>query len=279
MLHGRAAARAQDSGSIPPSSVDGADTTDLQLAGQRPYWSGGKHRWFLSSTLEAGLVYYRPQLALGYGKPHWQWAGVETQSRISVGGTSTYFGLRGALPHVDLRAGSRYVLAAQQSYLVRAATYTDDTIDFDEAPTARYLSLEAEVAGSLPIGGGAFFGLLGVHHILGVPEEYDVQDQLLRVVVEPPWVARARIGYAHGLAGGVVRLGGAIEGIWSPARDAIVVRAGPQLGVTLTHHLDASFSIMATVAGPDHLRLEGAEIGQFGFRYRWSTGDPFPEFP
>jgi len=25
--------------------------------------------------------------------------------------------------------------------------------------------------------------------------------------------------------------------------------------------------------------LEGAQIGQFGFRYRWSSTDPFPEFP
>lgn len=271
---------AQDSGSVPPSSVEGSEANrDLQLATRQPYWSAGKHRPFVSSTQEAGLVYYRPQLALGYGKPHWRWFGVETQSRVTVGSGAIYSGLRGVLPNADVRVGARYVFSAGQAYLQRAPVYTDDTIDFDELPGARYLALEAEVAGSVPLGDGALFGLLAGYYLAGVPASYDVYDQLLRVVVEPPWVARARGGYVHGFADGVIKLGVAVEVIAAPEREAYVVRTGPQLGVRLTHHLDAAASIMAVVTSPDHLRLTGAEIGQFGFRYRWATGDPFPEFP
>lgn len=274
-----AAVSAQDPGSIPPSGVEGSGDSDLQLATQRPYWSGGKSRWFLSATLEAGLVYYRPQLALGYGKPHFRWLGVETQTRVSLGSGSGYAGLRAALPHTDIRLGGRYVFSARHAYLARAPTYTDETIDFDEAPRARYVTLDAEIAGSLPIGDGALFSSVAGHYVRGVPAVFDVYDQLLYVVVEPPWVARARVGYVHGFADGILKLGAAAEVIAIPERGAVVVRAGPQLGVSLTHHLDAAISVMAVVSSPDSLRLDGAEIGQFGFRYRWATGDPFPEFP
>ena len=74
-------------------------------------------------------------------------------------------------------------------------------------------------------------------------------------------------------------VGWAAEVIVVPEREAVVVRTGPQLAVALTHHLDAALSFMAVVASPDHLRLAGTELGQFGFRYRWATGDRFPEFP
>ena len=63
------------------------------------------------------------------------------------------------------------------------------------------------------------------------------------------------------------------------------MRVLPQLTVILTHHLhlthhlDAAASIMAVAWSPDSLALLGTDIGQFGLRYRWATGDPFPEFP
>lgn len=274
------AALAQDPGEI-PSSVTGADPTGaLGVAGKRPYWSGGATRGFVAATLEAGLVYYRPTLAVGWGKPHWEWIGVELQSRVTAGAFAEYAGVHLALPQAELRLGSRYVFAASQAYLARRDTYTDDTLQFDEEPNARYLALEGELSGALPVGDGAFLGNVGAFHLLGVPAEYDVYDQLLHVVVQPPWALRQRVGYVHAFgADGGLKVGAAVEAMEIPERDAIVVRAGPQLVVALTHHLDAALSIMAVVASPDALRLEGTDIGQFGFRYRWATGDRFPEFP
>ena len=148
------------------------------------------------------------------------------------------------------------------------------------APNARHVLLEAEAAGWIPVGDGAFIGSAAVFHMLGVPDGYDVYLQLMNVVVEPPWITRTRAGYVHGFGddGGLV-VGAAVELITVPERDAWIVRAGPQVGVALTHHLDAALSVMAVASSPDALRLEGAEIAQLGFRYRWATGDRFPEFP
>src|SRR5512139_3520633 len=37
------------------------------------YWSKGAPRVFVSSRLEGGLVYAKPQVAVGYGRPFWSW--------------------------------------------------------------------------------------------------------------------------------------------------------------------------------------------------------------
>jgi len=36
---------------------------------------------------------------------------------------------------------------------------------------------------------------------------------------------------------------------------------------------------MIVAYSPDTLGLIGADLGQLGLRYRWATGDRFPEFP
>jgi hypothetical protein len=273
-------ALAQDPGEV-ASTATVANPLTLGLGGRRPYWSGTHGAPFLAASFEAGLVYVRPTMMLGYGKPHWRWFGAEVQSQIAPGNYAEYVGLRGALPFADLRAGARYSFTPSQSYLTRSKIYNDDELQFDENPAARYLSLEAELSIAAPVwNDGAFvFTLTGLHAV-GVPDQFDIYDSYLNVVLEPPWAARQRVGYFHafGVDDGL-QVGFSAELIEMPERDAVVVRIGPQLGVAITHHLDAALSVMVPVSTPDDLRLEGAEIGQFGFRYRWASTDPFPEFP
>jgi hypothetical protein len=271
---------AQDPSSLPGSSTSGAATGSFGTAASRPYWDAGKPRAFVSSILELGIFYYRPSLAVGYGEPHRTWIGAETQARMTAGSGSEYVGVHAALPEIDLRLGARYQLASNQSYLERGDSYDDEETEFDGPPNARYVTLEGELAGALPIGDGALFGLFSAYYVLGVPERYDLLEDQMNVAIRPPWLLRGRGGYLHafGVDGGL-RVGAAAEVIHNPERDLYVFRAGPQLGVTLTHHLEAGVSIMIAILSKDDLDLSGTEISQFGFRYRWATGDPFPEFP
>jgi hypothetical protein len=275
------AAHAQDTGDLPGPGLEGTPAgRDLDLAQKRPYWSGGKPRPFVSSVVGMGIFYLRPQIAVGYGKPHWRWIGIEEQTDVSIGGGSTYLGLRGALPQGELRVGARYAYPVGQSFLLPQDSYVDDDLDFDDEPGARYLSLEAELTGSLSLFGGNVFGTLGGLYMSQVPDPYYVYEEQLHVVIKPPWLMRARVGYVYGF--GItkgLKVGAAAELLYNPGREAVVVRLGPQLGVSLTHHLEAAVSVMVVAASPDSLRLQGNEIGQFGFRYRWATGDLFPEFP
>jgi len=149
-----------------------------------------------------------------------------------------------------------------------------------ESPNSHYLALEGELAGSVPLPWGSLFGVGTVYYLAGVPDDWFVFEDALHVVVDPPWLWRVRLGHvlSFGKDNGL-RVGFAAELIGVPNREVHVLRIGPQLTVALTHHLDAQASVMAVVASPDALRLLGAEVGQFGLRYRWATGDPFPEFP
>jgi hypothetical protein len=271
-------ALAQDPSDSGPST--GGSELVLDSAAARPYWSGGLPRWFISAQLEGGFFYIRNQMAAGYGKPHWRWIGLETQGRASGGMGSEYIGLRAALPEADLRLGARYVFATDQAYLEPQSSFDRDDLRIPEVPQSHYLQLEAEVSGSLSFFGGTLFGLAGLYRMTGIPDGYFVFDETLHVVVDPPWTWRARGGHLlkFGAQGGL-RIGMAAEIIGLPGREEMVVRTGPQLAVILTHHLDAAASIMAVAWSPDNLALLGADIGQFGLRYRWATGDPFPEFP
>jgi len=278
ILAAPAVAAAQVAG-LPAASSGGSVARDLDMAQKRAYWSGGKTRSFVLGTLEGGIFYYRPQLAIGYGKPHWHWFGAESQTRFSIGSASQYFGVRGALPNVELRLGSRYSWAANESYLDRRDAYTDDQIGFDDNQNSRYVTGEAELTGFFPFLGGAITFLATSLYVAGVPEKLNVFENQLHVVAQAPWLWRTRAGYVRTVFVDGLQLGAAAEVIGNPEREHLVVRVGPQLGAALTHHLDASLSIMAVVASRDSLHLKGNDIGQFGFRYRWASGDPFPEFP
>jgi hypothetical protein len=230
--------------------------------------------------MEVGFFYLRTQMALGYGRPHWEWIGIEEQTRVSGSGGSQYVGLRAALPFLEARGGARYMFPADQAFLPIQDEYSRTEVLGPETPNSRYIALEGEILGSVSLLGGSVFGAANIYYLTGIPEGYNVFEESLHVVADPPWLWRVRLGHllAFGKQG-ALRVGMAAEVIGIPDRDAFVVRFGPQFAVSLTHHLDALASIMATAHSPDRLRLLGAEIGQLGFRYKWATGDPFPEFP
>ncbi len=57
------------------------------------------------------------------------------------------------------------------------------------------------------------------------------------------------------------------------------MRVGPPVAVSLTHHLDAVAATAFSIESKDKIGLESAEIGQVSLRYRWATGDRWPQFP
>jgi hypothetical protein len=83
-----ASARAQDPADFPPPQGDQPTVVrGIDMLERRSYWeSSAEARVFASAVLEAGVVYYRPNIAIGYGKPHWSWLGVEGYSGVSTSG-------------------------------------------------------------------------------------------------------------------------------------------------------------------------------------------------
>ncbi|WP_437743834.1 hypothetical protein WME73_01715 [Sorangium sp. So ce302] len=277
-----AGAGAQDPADLPsPAGEPPPVPSGIDLLQKRSYWArSAAARPFLSALMDLGVIYFRPSLALGVGKPHWSWLGIEGYASGSPNGGAEYLGLRAALPSVEIRGGARYAFSTTQYFLEPRASYTRRDTELMQGPPSRYVAAELEVSGSIPLLGGSLFGVATGYAVLGTPEGFYLYEEALHAVMKPPYLYRARLGYMAEMDRfGELRLGAAAEVLGNPGRDSVVVRLGPVLAVSLTHHLDAVGTVMVVAATPDRLGLLGADLGQLGLRYRWATGDRWPEFP
>jgi hypothetical protein len=271
---------AQDLADLPPAQgVGSVLVSGVGDAG--PYWRGsGPYRPFMAATFDVGVVHYRPTLSVGWGKPHYEWMGADVGSAISLSSSRLYAGLRGVVPGLSMQIGTRYEAATSQQLLPAQEEYQREDLETELTPPSRYLSVESELVATVPFPGGNLLGVLSGYAILGELEGLYVFEENLKVVVAPPWLWRARLGYlGHVGWEGSLKIGGAAELLHVPYRNALLVRAGPLVSAELTHHLEVIGAIMIVAASPDQLGVVGADLGQLGLRYRWASGDRFAEFP
>jgi hypothetical protein len=245
-----------------------------------PYWGIGKPRPFAAAVFDVGGIFARTELDVGWGKPHSAWGGLEAASKLTIGGITLYVGPRISVPHFSLRAGLRDYQSTDTHWLVPRYEYDRVHLDLLGPPRSHYAALDAEIVVDAPLGPGTASLLTSAHGLFGVDPGFYVYEDALHVIVKPPWVFRTRAAWL-GNVGKLddMALGGAVELIEVPNRGATTVRVGPVVAVALTHHLQAIGAAMFVVGGRDELGLGGADLGQIGLRYRWATGDPWPEFP
>ncbi len=271
-------AAAQDLTSLSPGATAPPDRNELSAG--RPYWGAGKDRWFGAATFDSAGISARIGLDVGYGKPHHQWFGLQVEPQVSFSGIGAFGGLRAATPFGSLRVGPRFYTSLGQHLVEKADVITKPMLDLEEGPRSRYLSLDAELNVSIPLPLGSFGALLNASGVFGVNEDYYVFENSLRVVMEAPFVGRLRLNYLAPIgAYKTFRIGGMVEGIYNPGREYLNIRTGPAVAVSLTHHLEALAQVAFSVYNPDEIGLAGADLGQIGLRYRWASGDLWPEFP
>jgi len=236
-------------------------------------WNEGQPRTFLATTLDVGWTYLRPRASFGYGKPFGTWFGVDANPIISGNGLGAYGGLRLALPRFDLRIGPRYMAAFNRNYLSPQNSYNRQDLDSTVGSPSRVLTFEAEIEASVPAGPGDIVGLGSISYVTGVPSGQLVFEETLRVIVDPPLVWRARIGYL--IRFGSYRqhsLGIVGEGLDVPNReDSRTVRIGPVVRIVLSRRVEVRGSFVPTIVSPDHLGIIGGDFTELGFRYRWAT--------
>jgi len=278
VLTASSTASAQDPRDLGAGATSPPDRDELSSG--RPYWSSGQQRWFAAAVFDTAGLSGKVDFQVGYGKPHYQWLGLDVETQVSLSGLGAFGGLRAATPFGSLRMGPRFFTALGQHLVERADVVTRPMLDVFEGPRSRYLSLEAEATFSVPLPLGSFGALVSASGIFGVDEDYLLFEHSLRVVIDPPFVARMRLNYLAPVgAYKTFRLGGMIEGIYNPGREYINIRTGPAVAVSLTHHLEALGAVAFSVYNPDEIGLAGADLGQIGLRYRWASGDAWPEFP
>lgn len=247
---------------------------------QRPYWAAGKPRPFAAVVFETAGISGKTELDLGYGRPHHMWAGLEVSTALALNGLQAVAGLRATAPWGSLHFGPRFWTALGQRLVEPAEVVTRAMLDAFDGPKTRYLALDADANFQIPLPYGAIGVLLSASGIFGVDDDYYVFENALRVVMQPPFVGRARVSYLAGIGNpATFRLGGLAEVIYNPGREMVNVRLGPAVAVALTHHLEAVAAAAISIYNPDEIGLSGADLGQIGLRYRWATGDLWPDFP
>jgi hypothetical protein len=256
-----------------PTDVAGT-TCSILPDDPRGHWESGRVRPFVSSALDVGLLYLRPRFSFGYGRPFWLWAGVEANPIVSLEQVGIYGGIRLASSYVDLRVGARYAYAIGASFLEPRPSYNPEQLDIRSGPHSTYLSLETELTASIPLGPGAILSETGLTLITGVTPGYNVFEQTLRVVADPPFVWRQRLGYALRVRKkGALSIGVVAELVGNPARDLLVVRAGLLVRMQLFYNLSLRGTFVPTIHSTDDLGLVGADSFQIGIRWLWASGD------
>jgi len=253
---------------VPP----GAEQHFLSPARVFQPWAEQPVRWFGAFEFDTGLLYVRPRFELGYGRPHASWVGVDLNPIFSEEGVAGYAGLRIAQPFWHLRVGGRYWLTFYRSFLQPRDSYSVEEIELQQGPRSRFLTWEAELGVNLPLGPGGLLAELAGSYVSGVDAGYYVYEETLRVVVEPPWVWRTRLGYLWALAGGALQLGPVVELVAVPRRDTWVLRAGGLVRIALSGDLEARGTFVPALATPDALGAKGGDAFLLGIRYRWASG-------
>jgi hypothetical protein len=236
-------------------------------------WAEGTPRTFAAVAIDGGYLYLRPRGMIGYGKPFQTWIGVEANPIVSSAGFGGYGGARFALPFIDLRVGARYFNTFRRAFLVPKDSYDRLDLDATDQPRSRYVTLEAELSAAVPLGPGDFLALASVSSMVGVKPGTYVFEETLRVIVDPPYVWRGRLGYAFRFgAHGQFSLGPVVDVLHVPQRDdSLTVRTGPVMRVQLSRHFDVRGSFVTTVYSPDRLGLVGGDFTELGVRYRTAT--------
>jgi hypothetical protein len=236
-------------------------------------WSLQPVRWFVSTEIYTGFLYVRPRISTGYGRPHALWVGLDANPIFSSEGIAGYLGLRFDLPFVNLRLGGRYWYTFRRSFLVPEESYSVEDIERRQGPPSRFLTWEAELTTNVPLGRGVMLAEGALSFVTGVPDDYYVYEETLRVVVDPPYVWRARVGYRFAVdRERTVVIGPVLEFVGIPKRDVVVYRAGALARIFLSPSLEARGTFVPAVYTPDPLGARGGDAFLLSIRYRWATG-------
>ncbi len=249
----------------------GADLTPPLPRSLNEVWAEGEPRLFVSSSIDVGFLYLRPRFALGWGKPHASWLGVEANPIIAGVGAGGYGGLRAQIPEIGFRIGARYFYSWYRSLLIPGDYYDRQSIEL-HIDAAQYVSLEAEASTATRLGPGVLSTEVAATAVVGLPEDRWVFEETIRVIVAPPWVFRGRISYGFETGpDDMLRIGPAVDVIWVPGRPSWTVRLGLIVRVRVFEDLEVRGTFVPTLSSPDNLGLAGGDFGLLGVRWNWAS--------
>jgi hypothetical protein len=234
------------------------------------YWSQGKARPFLALDAEAG-AHVRAIASLGYGKPHWFWAGAEAYAFETLDFGALYAGLRASLLVADLQLGVRRIYSRKHGAIASAPSQA--LASFEAAPNADYTTLTADLSGGVPAPGGYAIYEFEALHVTDLADGQELLEEWDHVVTRGSLLA-GRLGYLYQWKQLKIGPMGDLTATFGRGN---TVRIGGVASFTLTDHLDIAGLLLIPVQSPDDLGFKGT-FGSIRLRWQWATGESRPGF-
>lgn len=248
---------------------DSADNPLGSPPGSR--WRNSSDRFFIASRLDAGFFFLRPRISAGWGKPHYQWFGLDAVPILSTSALGGYMGGRIERGLFELRTGALYQFSFNRSYLTAKDSYSRRDIDIIEGPRAQYWLWDSQLELYLPL------GRLKLHLetqpivAFGFPEDKNLYLDTMWVVIGSGLTLRQRVGVEFFLRGTNIGLSPTIELVWLDERQVAIIRAGVHLRWLLSDEFQVRTSILPVVNSPDFLGRAGGDVLELSMRWLWAT--------
>lgn len=235
-------------------------------------WQSSHHTPFASLTTDVGFIYFRPRVTLGHGAPYWSFVGIDAHWLTTNSFTQPYLGWRASLPFLDVQMGVRSVYPFDRRFLPKRDSHRGDELAIgDRGRRSEYRAIDLEVTLLAPVLGG--FAFLHAHPLYtDAPTNVHLYEEVVRAVIEPPFVLGTRGGYVYGIGEeGKVQAGAMAELVVLPGRASNVVRTGPLVLATFSQSLEGLAAFSFVVSSPDRLGVEHGTYAFVGVLHRMAT--------
>lgn len=236
-------------------------------AGAAEPWSDGVARPFVAGRIEAGL-HGRLLAQLGWGKPHWAWAGVQGAALVTSEFAGVEAAARAALPFLDAQVALRGTRAFDAPFLAPLDAHREAELS---GSGSRLRVVDAGLSGVVP----ALRGLAAWELEWVRPLELEgahVFEPVWHVAIGPSGAGAFRLGWLAGPFRGRVRVGPFAEAVRLFGREeGTVWRAGGALAAALGPRLSLVARGLFPLDGPDRFRTWTATYGTLALRWSFAT--------
>lgn len=241
------------------------------------YWAEQQARLFVSGEVSLGVV-NRLSAAVGYGRPHYLWAGVEAGAVTTFEFGAIYASLRLVLLAVNADLGVRATHSYKRTYPELQERYDDAALTASSSQLQSTLSLDARLEGYVPL--GPVLGFWNVTHerVLNQPETRALFLEYMRYTVDAPHATMLRSAWFARLYDDRLFVGPAVDAVVSEGR-GVLVRAGAALHLRLSPHLSLAGILTVPLVTPDAIDWFTQSWGFFRIQYAFATGERGPLFP
>lgn len=240
------------------------------------YWAKGEPRAFVTARAVLGTAYGRAAASAGYGRPYWQWIGLDGVSTLTMDSHSAQAGVRGNYMAVEGMFTLRHTYSFAHRSQRHATSFTDSMLERNGVRGAEYVALDAGAWGCIPY--GSWLGAWEFDWVrpLSLGADERVLEEIQRVVIGPDGVWSIKLGLSLALS----QSKRSYVGLMVEYLDLVgrqpgdVYRAGPTFWLAVTEHTEIGGYLTWPIYGPDRLGPLTGMYGAIGVQYQMASGEP-----